>query len=268
LAQGEPDEICTVQFGGTDFAVVTSYQRTKNLDEAGITMTKRSDLGKAVVLMVVGCGGDFTTARTPSDNDAAGAAAIDDSEIYANGGASDSGPTDVTSDSVGGAATGGTLAAADEDPQEPSSSGACPIIYYRDADADSWGSTETSCTGRPGWVTRSGDCNDSNADVFPSQSVPFAAPYSNSVGLPSFDYDCDGVETLAAGIQASPGECTNAGLGNACAGDGYLPCEPARTGVNLNPICGSARYLSCSRTQQICVGATSTDGSYPAVRCK
>jgi|GEM_PF-3683261 len=147
-----------------------------------------------------------------------------------------------------------------------SASSTCANVYYRDADGDSWGTQESSCSGGAGWVTRTGDCNDANEDVFPSQTKTFAIPYATTNGHQSFDYDCDGTETATGGVQASTGQCEASGLGNACLGDGYLPVEPPRTGEDINQLCGSARYLVCARSQQQCVGAVATDQD--AVACR
>lgn len=93
-------------------------------------------------------------------------------------------------------------------------------------------------------------------------------PYVARDGIQNSDYNCDGVETIAGGTQTSTGACETTGLGNACSGDGYLPVEPARTGTNLNQLCGSMRYLVCARSQQVCIGAASTDGTYVAAKCR
>jgi hypothetical protein len=166
---------------------------------------------------------------------------------------------------VGGvAATGGVVVVAGA----AATGGACATTYYRDADNDTWGGVEARCAGGSGWVTRTGDCNDANADVHPDQTATFDKPYTATSGVSSFDYNCDGTETTSGGVQISTGACVTAGLGNSCTGDGYLPVDPVRTGTNLNQVCGSMRYLVCARSQQTCIGATSTDGTYEAVHCK
>lgn len=149
-----------------------------------------------------------------------------------------------------------------------SSAGSCAAVYYRDADGDSWGSSESSCSAAAGWVSRTGDCNDANADVFPGQTSNFSVPYATTGLTQSFDYDCDGSETLEGGVQTSTGQCEASGSGNSCLGDGYVPVEPPRTGTDLNQICGSVRYLVCARSQQQCVAALSTDGSHEAAACR
>jgi hypothetical protein len=96
----------------------------------------------------------------------------------------------------------------------------------------------------------------------------FAVAYTATDGTSSFDYNCDREETVAGGTQVSTGECVASGSGNACTGDGYLAVVPERTGTDLNQVCGSMRYLVCSRSAQICISAISTDGTYEAARCR
>ncbi len=165
---------------------------------------------------------------------------------------------------AGAVATGGSIAAAGS----VATGGTCATTYYRDADGDTWGGTQTSCVAATGWVTRTGDCNDANADVFPNQTNSFAVAYTATNGIQSFDYNCDGTETTAGGTQVSTGACLAAGSGNACTGDGYLAVDPARSGTDLNQVCGSMRYLVCTRSQQVCISAISTDGTYEAARCR
>lgn len=223
----------------------------------------------AISLVVVACGSDVSTDVISSSGSLGGTSAVAGSAAATDGGTGESGAGSSGSvEAQGGTASeGGGASVTIGGIAAVAGSSACPVTYYRDADADSWGSTETSCTGGVGWVSRTGDCNDSNANVFPNQTKDFDKPYTSSAGLQSFDFDCDGVESIANGSQVATGACTSSGLGNACAGDGYLPVEPVRAGTNLNQICGSTRYLVCSRSQQVCVGATSADGSYPAARC-
>lgn len=71
----------------------------------------------------------------------------------------------------------------------------CTTVFYRDADGDGYGdpaATVTACLEPPGYVTRAGDCYDGNADAKPGQTATFDAHRGDG----SFDYDCDGAETL------------------------------------------------------------------------
>ena len=93
-----------------------------------------------------------------------------------------------------------------------------------------------------------GDCDDADARVHPAQSQSFATPRGNG----SFDYDCDGNQTLevpgvvSCGI-LSPLLCaTSAGWQSAvpaCGATGtYATCQP----VTLGLLC---RTMSASRVQ-------------------
>lgn len=78
-------------------------------------------------------------------------------------------------------------------PTEP----ACerPSTFFADADGDGFGddaSTITACAAPAGYVEIGGDCMDSNPDVHPSQTGFFTADRGDG----SFDYDCDGTESL------------------------------------------------------------------------
>jgi hypothetical protein len=256
-------------------------QRLIQLNQGDCSMNNDLASGMLIALIVVGCGSDLSTAEVTSG----GASADAGSAATALGGSGDAvaGASGIVAEAGGtasvaqggsvsvsgatGVAAGGTIAAGGATAVATAGSAPCSVTYYRDADADSWGSAETSCTGGTGWVNRTGDCNDLNAEVFPNQTKDFDKSYTSSAGLQSFDFNCDGLESIANGTQVSTGACTSSGLGNACAGDGYLPVEPARDGSNLNQTCGSTRYLVCSRSQQVCVGATSADGTYQAARC-
>lgn len=230
----------------------------------------------AIGLLVFGCGSDTAgTGETSGGSGGVTSTAIpsDGSE----GGATDGDATSGGSDAEAGATTAGgttstdtvtTSGGSEAAGGSVSTGGTCSTTYYRDADGDSWGGPETSCTNATGWVARTGDCNDSNALVFPNQTLSFTEAYIAADGTLRFDYDCDGVESTASGKQISTGDCQTSSAGNACTGDGYLPVEPSRTGTQLNQTCGSTRYLVCARSQLVCIGAIATDGSHEAISCK
>jgi hypothetical protein len=76
-------------------------------------------------------------------------------------------------------------------------SGCTPcLIGYRDQDGDNYGAgaPTTFCQASlpAGWVSTPGDCYDLNAKAHPGQTQAF----SNSRGDGSYDYDCDGAQTL------------------------------------------------------------------------
>jgi hypothetical protein len=64
---------------------------------------------------------------------------------------------------------------------------------YKDEDGDGVGVnnvSQTSCTCAAGWSSKSGDCDDDNADVFPGQTAYFVKPYPGLLG-DSWDYNCN-----------------------------------------------------------------------------
>ncbi len=68
--------------------------------------------------------------------------------------------------------------------------------YYRDEDRDAYGDPATAVTGcrspgGSGWITRTGDCYDDNANAKPGQTMSF----TDDRGDGSYDFNCDGVET-------------------------------------------------------------------------
>jgi hypothetical protein len=76
--------------------------------------------------------------------------------------------------------------------------------FYQDADQDGFGASSVAsvCTCEAGGVlqysqytaTDATDCQDSNADVFPGQTLSFGTPYSTAFNQSSYDYNCDGIE--------------------------------------------------------------------------
>jgi hypothetical protein len=179
--------------------------------------------------------------------DANGERVVDDAtSVEAAFDAPPDGPPDASRDVVGDAPVVGTCDA--------------PLHFYRDRDRDGYGSTDNgvvACTAPAAddggaWVTQPGDCRDDLADVKPfKQSSPDPPNYSGT-GYPdpvrplgiSFDYDCNGDETADPTNQfgAAP---TCPALATGCAGTGYVPASPARSGTGVNPLCGSTTLKSC-----------------------
>ena len=90
-------------------------------------------------------------------------------------------------------------------PTEPTPACASPSTFFADADGDGFGddaSAIVACDAPAGFVTIGGDCMDSNADVHPAQTGFF----STDRGDGSFDYDCDGTESLQR-TQQDPDIC-------------------------------------------------------------
>lgn len=117
--------------------------------------------------------------------------------------------------------------------------------FYRDRDGDGVGGTETkvACTS-PGkeWVTKGGDCNDDDADVFPGQTAYFDSPYNPKGGAPSYDYDCSKKEEQEPPTKKAAATCTLAAGG--CQGSGYVPSNRA-TGSGVDNLCGATKFQTC-----------------------
>ena len=118
-------------------------------------------------------------------------------------------------------------------------------VFYRDADGDGVGAvgqTKQACNqadAGAGWVAAAGDCHDGNPQVFPGQQTYFSASYTNLAGLPSFDYDCNGVEAESGTVRKWT-SCSGA-----CAAAGLAKASPLRGGAGVNDYCGSTRYVTC-----------------------
>jgi hypothetical protein len=114
-------------------------------------------------------------------------------------------------------------------------------VYYRDGDGDGWGTGREAGCGwpvPPGFAVRNGDCCDADAAVHPAAAfhdLPYACDAASG---PSFDWDCDGVDTrestdLASDCMVDPFGC----LGVAPGWCGPDLAHPECTGV---PDCGVA----------------------------
>jgi hypothetical protein len=115
-------------------------------------------------------------------------------------------------------------------------------VYYRDADGDGYGAPATAVEGcrepRSGdWVTRRGDCDDTDEDAHVGQTAFFDIPRNGG----GYDYDCDGSEAMQFG-EAACG-CNTAILRCAFISEGYA------TATGGDGSCGSAAILAdrCAR---------------------
>jgi hypothetical protein len=145
------------------------------------------------------------------------------------------------------------------DVSDTSSDTAC-TMYYRDKDRDGFGATDDhvlACA-QPAsddagaWVVDPGDCRDDLNVVKPDpRSTPPAFVYygtgyaepTKPLGV-SFDYNCDGLETPDPS-NSFGAEPTCPALLTGCAGTGYLPATPSRTGNGIEPHCGSTTLKMC-----------------------
>lgn len=93
-----------------------------------------------------------------------------------------------------------------------------PATYYYDHDGDTYGAGTTVKTQQAceppgiGWTLKplagAGDCQDDNANVNPGIKTASDAPYTDTAGKPSFDYNCDGKETPEQRLSNGPDYCT------------------------------------------------------------
>ena len=166
----------------------------------------------AVVCALVGCGGD-ELGENESDARKGGKHATDAAApvelepvadaspalpVEGDAGAPDAAPADAAADSAADAsspvADAAAEAAAPGQPVEPVKPAPCSV-YYRDADGDGYGAPDsalTSCTKPDGYVSNADDCYDGQWAAYPGGRNPAAEHRGDG----SFDYDCDGVETV------------------------------------------------------------------------
>jgi len=79
---------------------------------------------------------------------------------------------------------------------------------HRDGDGDGHGAGPAlmGCPGAPGFATTDDDCDDADADVFPTQPMFFGTPRASG----GYDYDCNGAEQAEhrlGALCASGGAC-------------------------------------------------------------
>jgi hypothetical protein len=121
-----------------------------------------------------------------------------------------------------------------------------PTTYFRDNDGDGFGGTvaQSACTSPgDGWVTKGGDCDDDDKDVFPGQTEYFANPYARSGSTHSFDYNCNATEEQKLPAHKAATTCTF--VINGCSGEGYIAPTP-RAGAGVDPLCGATQIQTCS----------------------
>jgi len=120
--------------------------------------------------------------------------------------------------------------------------GSSTHTYYRDADADGYGDAKTSttvCGAAPaGYVSSSSDCCDSDANAHPGQTGFYSSP--DACG--SYDYNCDGVDTLmVTNLNTSCTVVTSTACGcDVCVCDAKNVCSTQCTqSGSANPPCGA-----------------------------
>jgi hypothetical protein len=177
----------------------------------------------------------------------------------------DDGVPDSTSDRVGNDTTSVSESRLDATPDrtlDAPGGATCDVAttFYRDRDGDGFGVTAehiAACLAPVpddggAWVTEPGDCRDDLPAVKPLKAGSPDPPGYSGVGYAdpvrpqgiSFDFDCNGIETAdPANMFSGPPTCP--ALATGCAGTGYLPASPARTGAGVNGLCGSTMLKMC-----------------------
>ncbi len=121
--------------------------------------------------------------------------------------------------------------------------------FFDDADGDGYGTTEQkACAKAPKLADSPGDCDDTDSRAHPGQTARFGAPRLVDDGKggkrPSFDFDCDGVESRdpAVAVQPTPLVCPSDG--------GVSVGVPAggRAGAGVDPYCGERYRTACVLT--------------------
>lgn len=102
-----------------------------------------------------------------------------------------------------------------------------PAIWYRDEDDDGYGAANTAprsiCDDDTrGYAQNALDCDDSDDRAHPGQTQPQSTP-RRGPATPSFDFDCDGVETRT---RTGTATCSGCELVNR-SGTGGWQAEPA-----------------------------------------
>jgi hypothetical protein len=105
--------------------------------------------------------------------------------------------------------------------------GCTPTLYYRDLDGDSYGDPNTSqsaCSQPSGWVSRTGDCDDSNPSVHYGAAV------------------CNGAQRRTCTVDGAPSttQCADGCYNGTCRSDGTI---------------GLSGYVSCGTDHKRCTTA-------------
>ena len=233
-----------------------------------------------LVCVLTACSGTEFSASSPdaAADSTAGSAGLGGASGFAGGGAA--GSAGSTAGAAGSAGAGGAAGSQDagleacadcdasdgsveDGPVEASDDGGsdadavdgCPILdFFLDGDGDGYGGTTTTsgCVAPAGpWVVQGGDCHDGNPDVNPAQTSYFIVGYLESGSSEvSFDYDCSGHET-EAGANPKASACKLDGMLQ-CTGGGYVVAQPVRTGLGVDPYCGSAQKVACNKDGLAC----------------
>ena len=167
-----------------------------------------------------------------------------------NGGAADDAGAGGEGGALGLAGSGGTLG--DSGAAGAGDAGACTASqWFPDGDGDDYGRTTAqveACVAPTAgkWVSHGGDCNDDDALVFPKEKDFKSTGYAVTGGV-SFDYDCSGQEEPDPTALGAAPACSSV---LACTGSGFA--GTGRTGVGVNPLCGSKTLVTCMQEGLAC----------------
>jgi cysteine-rich repeat protein len=115
--------------------------------------------------------------------------------------------------------------------------------WYPDADGDGWGVEGATVCGAtaPAGYGAPGDCCDTNADVHPEQTAFFELPHTCAPdGTPSWDFDCDGIETPEWPDVAAPCPTGPRDEPSCPAGSGWCSAASGVAGCIGAPACGAS----------------------------
>ena len=154
--------------------------------------------------------------------------------------------------SAAGAPEGGADNGGAADDAGAGDAGACTASqWFPDGDGDDYGRTTAqveACVAPTAgkWVSHGGDCNDDDALVFPKEKDFKSTGYAVTGGV-SFDYDCSGQEEPDPTALGAAPACSSV---LACTGSGFA--GTGRTGVGVNPLCGSKTLVTCMQEGLAC----------------
>jgi len=130
-------------------------------------------------------------------------------------------------------------------------------MAYRDADGDGYGAgSQVYTCSASGYVTRGGDCCDTDPFAFPGQTEYIDVP--NQCG--SFDYSCDGVvikqNNGPTGCYEAPLTCRLSADRSKCIASGWTGgCNAAFTSYNT-AACGETWYISSKGCTKVGSGSS------------
>lgn len=201
----------------------------------------------------VGTGGSVASGGTlPGDSTKGGAAGF--ATVGAGGGTAPyAGASSIPESGASGSPEAGAAGAVGVAGAGGTSSCAMPLTWYQDEDADGYGTDiSISACGTPSgrWSLVEGDCDDTLADVHPTQQKYFGVPYEKSDGTESFDYDCSGSEEPNPSLTLAREDCGLLKVALCSDESGYV--TNYRSGPGIYEWCGSTVVRTCVPSALVC----------------